>query len=94
MNVPRKTWPVLVHRARVLDRPKGSLGESVLDGKEPEIKDLLAKKVSKAIIAKIFGVSWPAADNFIRTRGLGQGNDRVNIMLDVVLSKYPYDYRC
>ena len=36
---------------------KGSLGKSKLDGKKAEIKDLLDKKVSKASIAKIYGVS-------------------------------------
>lgn len=58
-------------QGKVLGRPKGSLGKSVLDGKEDQIKDLLRKKVSKASIAKIYGVSWPAAANFIRTRRLG-----------------------
>jgi DNA invertase Pin-like site-specific DNA recombinase len=58
-------------QGKVLGRPKGSLGKSVLDGKEDKIRALLDKKVSKASIAKIFGVSWAAADNFIRTRELG-----------------------
>jgi DNA invertase Pin-like site-specific DNA recombinase len=34
-------------------RPKGSLGQSRLDGREAEIKMLLGKQVSKASIAKI-----------------------------------------
>lgn len=58
-------------QGKVLGRPKGSLGKSVLDGKEDQIRDLLKKKVTKANIGKIFGVSWPTIDNFIRTRGLG-----------------------
>jgi hypothetical protein len=57
-------------QGKVLGRPKGSLGKSMLDGKEKEIKILLDKRVSKASIAKIYGVSWAAADNFIRTRKL------------------------
>ena len=58
-------------QGKVLGRPKGSLGKSILDGKEDQIKDLLDKTVTKANIAKIFGVSWPTIDNFIRTRELG-----------------------
>jgi DNA-binding CsgD family transcriptional regulator len=46
------------------------LGKSKLDGKESEIKDLLAKGVTKANIAKILGVSWPTLQNFIKTRKL------------------------
>lgn len=38
----------------MLGLPKGSLGKSVLDGKEDQIKDLLDKTVTKANIAKIF----------------------------------------
>jgi len=58
-------------QGKVLGRPKGSLGKSILDDKEDQIKDLLDKTVTKANIAKIFGVSWPTIDNFIRTRELG-----------------------
>jgi len=58
-------------QGKVLGRPKGSLGKSRLDGKEDQIKELIRKRVTKANIAKIFGVSWPTIDNFIRTRGLG-----------------------
>ena len=47
------------------------LGKSQLDGKEKDIKELPGKKVGKASIANIYGVSWAAANNFIRTRGLG-----------------------
>ena len=58
-------------QGKLLGRPKGSLGKSKLDGKEKEIKDLLGKKVGKASIAKIYGVTWPTIDHFIKTRGLG-----------------------
>lgn len=51
-------------------RPKGSLGKSKLDGKEEDIKELLAKKVSKASIAKIYDISRPALYSFISTRKL------------------------
>ena len=50
---------------------RGGLGKSVLDNKEDQIKDLLDKTVTRAKIARIFGVSWPTIENFIRARGLG-----------------------
>ena len=52
-------------------RPKGSRGQSRLDGKEAEISRLLGKKVSKASIAKIMDVSRSTMLHFIRSRGLG-----------------------
>jgi DNA invertase Pin-like site-specific DNA recombinase len=55
---------------KILGRPKGSMGKSRLDGKEKEIKEFLNKGVNKANIAKIYGVSWPTIDNFIKTRKL------------------------
>jgi DNA invertase Pin-like site-specific DNA recombinase len=55
---------------KLLGRPKGTIGKSKLDGKEKEIKDYLAKKVNRANIARIFGVSFPTIENFIRTRNL------------------------
>ena len=58
-------------QGKLLGRPKGSLGQSKLDGKEAEIQTLLDKKVSKASIAKIMGISRTALYNFIRTRNLG-----------------------
>jgi DNA invertase Pin-like site-specific DNA recombinase len=58
-------------QGKLLGRPKGSLGKSQLDGKKKEIQGLLDKKVSKASIAKIYGVTWPTIDHFIKTRGLG-----------------------
>ena len=57
-------------KGRVLGRPKGSHGTSRLDGKEGEIQTLLAKKVSKASIAKILDVSRSALLYFISSREL------------------------
>ncbi len=57
-------------QGKLLGRPKGSLGQSRLDGKETEIQALMDKKVSKASIAKIMGISRTALYNFIRTRDL------------------------
>ncbi len=57
-------------RGKLLGRPKGTLGKSKLDGKEEEIRELLAKKVSKASIAKIYEISRPALYSFIETRKL------------------------
>jgi DNA invertase Pin-like site-specific DNA recombinase len=57
-------------KGRLLGRPKGSLGTSKLNGKEGEIRMLLEKKVSKASIAKIVGVSSTNLRHFIRTRRL------------------------
>ncbi len=61
-------------------RPKGSFGKSKLDGREAEIKRLLALEVSKASIAKITGVDKGTSMmidalrgtlyHFIKTRGL------------------------
>ena len=53
-----------------LGRPRGVLGKSKLDGREDEIKKLLALEVSKASIAKITGVDRSTLYNFIGSRGL------------------------
>lgn len=53
-----------------LGRPKGSTGKSKLDDKQDEIKELLAKKVSVASIAKIYKVQWLTMNNFIKSRKL------------------------
>ncbi len=53
-----------------LGRPQGRLGKSKLDGKEEEIRRLLALQVSKASIAKITGVDRSTLYNFIQTRQL------------------------
>ena len=57
-------------KGKVLGRPKGSLGNSKLDGKERDIKDLLNKGVSKTAMAKILGVSRTCLYSFIETRKL------------------------
>lgn len=53
-------------------RPKGSHGQSRLDGKEAEIRVLLGKQVSKTSIAKIMDVSRSTLLHFIRSRALGK----------------------
>jgi len=55
---------------KLLGRPKGSIGKSKLDGKEREINEYLAKRVKRANIAKIFGVSFPTLMNFLKSRKL------------------------
>lgn len=55
---------------KMLGRPKGTLGQSKLDGKETEIRHLLSKKVSKASIAKILDVSRTTLQHFISSRNL------------------------
>ncbi len=57
-------------KGKILGRPKGH-GKSRLDGKETEITMLMEKKIPKASIAKIMGVSRSTLLNFIYTRGLG-----------------------
>ena len=59
-----------VAEGKLLGRPKGSTGKSKLDDNKNEIKEYLAKGVAKASIAKIYGVSWPTIDSFIKSRGL------------------------
>ncbi len=59
-------------KGKLLGRPKGSLGRSKLEGREQEIRMLLAKGVSKASIAKITDVSKTNLLHFIRTRQLGE----------------------
>lgn len=56
-----------------IGRPRG-LGKSVLDGKENGIEEFLSKGVSVSSIAKIFNVSWPCANHFIKTRKLKPKN--------------------
>jgi DNA invertase Pin-like site-specific DNA recombinase len=51
---------------KLLGRPKGTIGKSKLDGKEKEIKEYLAKKVNRANIARIYGVTFPTIENFIK----------------------------
>ena len=54
----------------VLGRPVGRLGASRLDGREDEIKSLLADGVFKAEIARRMNVSRPALHDFILSRKL------------------------
>jgi DNA invertase Pin-like site-specific DNA recombinase len=55
-----------------LGRPRGTRGRSKLDGREQEIKRLLALKISKASIAKITGVDRATLYHFMRSRELYQ----------------------
>jgi DNA invertase Pin-like site-specific DNA recombinase len=55
---------------KLLGRPKGTIGKSKLDGKENEIKEYLSKKVNRANIARIYEVSFPTIENFIKSRNL------------------------
>ena len=57
-------------KGRLPGRPKGVLGASKLMGTEGEIQRLLAKRVSKAAIARILGVSRSTLHHFIRSRHL------------------------
>ena len=53
-----------------LGRPYGTRGRSKLDGREQDIKRLLAMHVSKASIANITGVDRATLYHFMRSRGL------------------------
>ncbi|OGR34247.1 MAG: resolvase [Desulfovibrionales bacterium GWA2_65_9] len=53
-----------------LGRPKGSIGKSRLDGREDQIRELLAKRVSKASLARILDVTPPTLGRFIASRGI------------------------
>lgn len=53
-----------------LGRPKGTWGKSKLDGREEEIRKLLALGVSKASIARITGVDRATLYHFIGSRKL------------------------
>ena len=55
---------------KLLGRPKGTIGKSKLDGKEKEIREYLAKKVNRANLARIYEVSFPTIENFIKSRNL------------------------
>ena len=59
-------------KGKKLGRPKGSKGKSKLDGREEEIKKLLALNVSKTSIAKITRVDRGTLCHFIKSRGLAQ----------------------
>jgi DNA invertase Pin-like site-specific DNA recombinase len=53
-----------------LGRPKGSLGQSKLDGKAELIADFLSKGVSKASICKILECHPGTLRSFVKSRGL------------------------
>ena len=57
-------------RGKNAGRPEGQLSASKLDPHKEEIRKYLKQGKSKTAIAKIFECSWPAIDNFIKTRGL------------------------
>lgn len=58
-------------KGKKIGRPKGSPGRSKLNGEEEDIKEFLSKKVSKASIARIIGVSYTALCSFIKSRKIG-----------------------
>ena len=60
-------------KGKLLGRPEGALGTSRLDGKEQEIRVLLANNVSKASIAKILDASRSTLYHFIETRKIAPG---------------------
>jgi len=62
-----------------LGRPKGP-GRSKLDGMEDEIRNLLGLGVTKSSMTKMFGVSWCALDNFIKTRGLRPSRNPMTVL--------------
>ncbi len=62
-----------------LGRPTGALGKKRLEGKEIEIRRLLAQKVSKTEIARRFKVTRNTVFNFVKRNGLEQNsNNEIN----------------
>lgn len=57
-------------KGKLLGRPKGSVGNTKLDGKERFIQEELKYKVSKSAIARKLGVSRGCLINFIKSRKL------------------------
>lgn len=55
---------------KILGRPKGRKGKSRMDIHEPQIRELLAKKVSKSSIAKIIGVSRAGLIKHLKSRNI------------------------
>ncbi|HHO74922.1 MAG TPA: hypothetical protein ENN05_00640 [Deltaproteobacteria bacterium] len=53
-----------------LGRPKGSIGKSKLDPHKKEIAAMLKHRAPLSYIARVYGVTWPTVENFIRTRKL------------------------
>jgi len=56
-----------VTEGKTLGRPKGH-GKSKIDSRAAEVIEWVAQGVSIASIAKMLGVSWTAADHYIKTR--------------------------
>ena len=59
-------------KGKALGRLKGSLGRSKLDGKEEEIRALLAKGVSKSSVARIMGTSRMVFYSVVKSRILDE----------------------
>ena len=57
-------------KGKLLGRPKGSTGKSILDGKEEFIKSELKYRVAKSAIARKLEVSRGSLVNFINSRKL------------------------
>ena len=57
-------------KGKLLGRPKGSTGKSILDGKEEFIKSELKYRVAKSAIARKLEVSRGSLVNFINSRNL------------------------
>lgn len=57
-------------KGKLLGRPKGSTGKSILDGREEFIKSELKYRVAKSAIARKLEVSRGSLVNFINSRGL------------------------
>ncbi len=57
-------------RGKMLGRPKGSKGKTILDGREEFIKAELKYRVAKSAVARKLGVSRGSLVNFIESRGI------------------------
>jgi DNA invertase Pin-like site-specific DNA recombinase len=64
----REALSRLKSEGRTLGRPKGSLSVSKLDGRDVEIRDMLAKGVSKASAARMLGVSRGTLYGWLESR--------------------------
>jgi DNA invertase Pin-like site-specific DNA recombinase len=54
---------------KLIGRPRGSRS-SQLDARIPEIKEFLAKGISRASIAKLLGVKWSSLQYYLKSRAL------------------------
>jgi len=66
----KKAMAVIKAQGKKVGRPKGSIGKSMLNGREEEIKKLLSKDISKAAIGRITGASRTTVRSFIKSRNL------------------------